>query len=306
MWESRGSRSGCAYFVLVGVLSMNGRLLTERLLATTSLAALIFAGSSQSAYAVNPCPGGTDPGGNASNSGAIACVLINDSGTTSLTNTATGVIGPPSSIRSAISIASTGTLSGGINNAGRIAGGLITSTNFAVGIGVAGLVQGEISNSGTITVNATTAGFVEAYGIDIGNDLGATVSNFGGGISNGGTISVNVRAQGIDNSVGIVENVSTFSGNIINAAGATVALSLVGTAGSVNGAGISLSSDTISGNVINAGTVSVAATAPGSANATGIFIQGGTIAGGISAAARSRRPRPVPRAAQACARRASR
>ena len=89
-----------------------------------------------------------------------------------------------------------GTLSGGIINAGRIAG--ISSGTRSYGVAVDELVQGGISNSGSIAINTTNAGFVEAYGIDVGENLGGSVTTFAGGLSNGGTISVTMNGTGID------------------------------------------------------------------------------------------------------------
>src|SRR5207302_1832888 len=114
-------------------------------------------------------------------------------------NAASGTIGPPTGQPSAIAVTSTGTLTGGIANAGRIVG--LTAGSTAIGIGIAGEVRGGISNSGTITVNAThAAGFIAAYGVDVGQNVGSTPTSFGGGLSNGGTISVTARgtsAEGI-------------------------------------------------------------------------------------------------------------
>jgi len=263
---------------------MNGRVLTERLLATTSLAALILAATGQnSAFAVVPCPGASNPGGNYSNSGAIACVFIGNSSTASVTNTASGIIGPPTSTSAAIIVGSGGTLSGAISNAGRIVGPALT-TGYAFGIAVAGEVRGGIGNSGTITVStAGGAGFVQLYGIDIGDSVGGSPTSFGGGISNGGTISLTLNGGGTDDSYGIVEEVSTFSGNIINAAGGTIALSLTGATGLVQGAGIALFGDTVAGNVVNAGVVIASGISVGqAANITGVTISGGTVTGAIT------------------------
>ncbi|HEX3974204.1 MAG TPA: autotransporter domain-containing protein [Stellaceae bacterium] len=251
---------------------MSGRILTERLLATSSLVALILAGSGQhQAFAAVPCPGATNPGGNYSNSGAIACVTISDSSTSSITNSASGTIGPPTTTSDAILVTSSGTLSGAIVNAGRILAP-VSGTNIA-GIGIAGIVQGGISNSGTITVNTTSAGFVAAYGIDLGEDIGGSPTSFGGGLSNGGTISVTVKARGIDGSAGITVSVDTFSGGFTNAAGGTVSLNLNGTTGSVNGIGLGLDAGTfIGGNVVNNGMILASGTAVGEVNISGLGV----------------------------------
>jgi fibronectin-binding autotransporter adhesin len=257
---------------------MNGRVLTERLLATTSLAALILAGTGQqNAHAVVPCTV-INPGGNYSNAGAVDCVFISNSNTTSVTNAASGAMGPPVSNTSAIGVTDTGTLTGGIFNAGRIVG--LSAGTRSIGIGVDGLVQGGISNSGTITIN-TTANFVAAYGINVGEDLPSSVTSFGGGLSNGGTISVAVHAQGIDGSAGVTLNVGTFSGSLSNGPGSTIALNLVATTGGAFGVGLGLSADTFTGgNIINSGTIVATGTASGGASIDGLRVDTSTLSGG--------------------------
>ena len=160
---------------------MSGRILTERLLATSSLAALILAASGQhSANAAIGCTATASAGTAFSNSSSIPCIAVTTSAI-SVTNTASGTIGPPNAGFAAITVTGGGTLSGGIINAGRIAG--ISSGTRSYGVAVDELVQGDISNSGSIAINTTNAGFVEAYGIDVGENLGGSVTTFAGGLT---------------------------------------------------------------------------------------------------------------------------
>ncbi len=74
---------------------MSGRILTERLLATSSLAALLLATAGlHDANAVPACSTTVAAGSAYSNSGSIPCVAVTTSAI-SVTNTASGTIGPP-------------------------------------------------------------------------------------------------------------------------------------------------------------------------------------------------------------------
>jgi uncharacterized protein with beta-barrel porin domain len=192
------------------------------------------------------------------------------------------------------------TFSGGITNAGAIAGhvGILVGGTTAAG-GKVSVFSGGIANSGSIS-----GGF---SGISVNH-----VSNFAGGISNSGVISattnvalmlsnVSTFAGGITNSgtvtsgnLGIrIEPVSTFSGGIVNAASGkvTAALSDIGifnfanfsggvtnsgTLTSTIGVGIEVNNgSTFSGGVTNNGSIS--------AKGTGINIAGiSQFAGGVT------------------------
>lgn len=246
---------------------MIGRTLTERLLATTSLAALIFAGAGEQASATTCATVGA--GASYTNSAAVTCVVVNSS-SISVTNTASGTIGPSDP---AVNVQSSGTLSGGIINAGHITG---SSTGLAVSaVSVEGLVNGGITNSGTISIAATGATFV--YGaIAIGTQFGfASASSFGGGITNSGTISVN--STGAEDAQAVLIHISTFSGNISN----NGTISTIVTNGN-EAAGIYVDNFTaFNGSIINGGTISAAATGGNEVTAYAVYLQGSTFSGNI-------------------------
>ena len=286
---------------------MNGRILAERLLATTSVAALAFAMMQvpkASASGLTIGPGASGPVSNTSTvtfvtvTGATVTGTVSNSGTVSpnsvsVINGSTinggivdsgvihgglGVDGSSlvhATSGSAINITSTGTLSGGITNVGRIVGPT-TTTHNAIGIGVDGLVQGGITNSGSIVLNTNLAGFAGVFGIDIGNALPATVTSFGGGISNAGTISVNGQGNGLF--FGIFADADTFTGDITNAAGGTIAL----TANGGGGAALDVAVGLFNGNFVNNGVVSTAVSATGIVHVSAVALGAGTMIGGVT------------------------
>ena len=117
---------------------MSGRILTERLLATTSLAALIFAAAAPDASALPACTI-VPAGGSYSNSGSVACVEVTTA-SISITNNVGATIGSPPKDEAVI-VAVGATLSGGITNSGTIID-TRRRARYAGGILVDGLVQG--------------------------------------------------------------------------------------------------------------------------------------------------------------------
>jgi outer membrane autotransporter protein len=254
---------------------MSGRILTERLLATSSLAALLLAtAGSHDAKATIGCTAAVPAGSAYTNSVSIPCIAVTASAI-SVTNTASGVIGPPTTGRTAVIVTNGGTLSGGIVNSGHIVG---LSSGSTTGIGVFGLVHGGIGNGGSIAINTSNAGSVEAYGINV--DSGG--STFAGGLSNGGTISVAMNGSSVDGD-GVFIYAQTFFGNVTNAAGANISVNATASTGSVFIAGLDISASLASGNVVNSGTISAQASSAGSyASAAGVTVYASTFLGGIT------------------------
>ncbi len=217
---------------------MSGRFLTERLLATTSLAALLLAVHTQEASATTPCTV-VPAGGSFTNTGSVGCVVVPTS-SISVTNSAGATIGPAGF--DPLVVTSSGTLTGGITNSGTILG---TGGTSVAAVSIEGYVQGGITNSGTISVASTGALF--NYGaISVGTQFGpASATSFGGGITNSGTLSVTATGGSMANVM--LVNVSTFSGNIVNSG--TVAGSATATSsGNVTFYGLNVSSGTFIGN----------------------------------------------------------
>ncbi|HEX3974209.1 MAG TPA: autotransporter outer membrane beta-barrel domain-containing protein [Stellaceae bacterium] len=253
---------------------MNGRILTERLLATTSLAALIFATGTPNANALTPCTV-VAAGASYSNSGAVTCVTAPNT-SVSITNNAGGTIGPAGS--STASVGVSGTLSGGITNAGTISGSFTSGISNAAVL-VSGLVQGGITNSGTIT--AASTGSAANYGaIAISGALQEEISFFGGGLTNGGTLS----ASAVGSTANVITiNVSTFSGGIANNGTITGSLSNTDYA---ELAGVNLNGELFTGGIVNSGAINVTTVNSGSsccgtAQAAGIVVNAATFANGI-------------------------
>jgi uncharacterized protein with beta-barrel porin domain len=221
------------------------------LLATSSVAALIVAGSGP-ARAFTACTPGTTSGytnplgtsiacilfnnlnvtGNAVNAGTIHTTTPTQNGIAVLNGTFNGAVtntGTITATANGIFISGTSTLTGGISNSGSI-----SALNFnKMGIGVTGVTNfsGGIANGGTISIQNT--------GISVTN---TTV--FTGGITNTGTISGNICAVGIR-----AQGIQSFTGGIVN--GGTI------TAGTGNGIGIEvIGLSTFTGGITNTGTIS--------------------------------------------------
>jgi uncharacterized protein with beta-barrel porin domain len=147
--------------------------------------------------------------------------------------------------------------SGGITNAGLLSAGTGILLGGAAHAGSVGIVistfAGGIANAGMIA--ATNGAGIRVGGTASGTALLA-ISTFAGGITNTGTIS-----GGGTNPVAVqLDHIGSFSGDIVNAAGASMA-------GAVNvgtGAGLVLGAARFSGNITNAGRIS--------ANTTNILI----------------------------------
>ncbi|MGC1777355.1 MAG: hypothetical protein WBB34_05360, partial [Xanthobacteraceae bacterium] len=231
---------------------------TRRLLATSSVAALLIGGGMPVALAApctnvvaapfdnpanttvqNICITGsfTAPGSNVSNEGTIS-----PSGIAFVGGTISG------------SILDTGVINGGIS---LDAASMITGNQVAISIG-GSIFTGGISNAGTLSVSASA---VVVNG----------PSTFSGGISNSGTITA--AGNGIN-----VGGAGQFTGGIVNAASGTIAATRFGVGvlvGSTGGPGV-YNVSKFNGGISNAGSIS-------SNSGTGIQINGvSTFGGGIS------------------------
>ncbi|MGA8077088.1 MAG: autotransporter domain-containing protein [Xanthobacteraceae bacterium] len=285
-----------------------GRDSALRLLASTSVAALLTGGGAPSAFASGPCtPSGysfiNQTVGAISNSGAITCIYVQNSTVSgSVTNTATGMITPsPSNVPTGITI-NNSTIGGSVSNAGTIT----ASSGIGIAINSNATVSGGIVNSGTISASVGSGisvssvaqfgsssaggGIVNSGTISAGGDAISlsNVTSFYGGISNSGTISAG--GSGI-----FVKTVSTFSGGISNSgtisAGKGILVSEVAVFGSGSAGGGIVNSGTISaggtgidvrdvtnfsGGISNSGTISAS-------GGDGLYVYGSSVfAGGIT------------------------
>jgi hypothetical protein len=152
----------------------------RRLLATSSVAALLIGGGAPHAYAVQCQVGGIAivgaSQGGVNNAAPISCIFISNSTISgSVTNSSHGAIttthGPPSGTGITIS---NSTITGTVSNAGSI-----SATSDGILITNNATIDGGIANSGTIT-SASRSGIVVG-----GKITGTTISigSFGGGIS---------------------------------------------------------------------------------------------------------------------------
>ena len=134
---------------------MSCHRLTERLLTTSSVAALILAGAMHNPahaaicaidYAASPFPNGV------SNSGAVNCIAVDPASPTTINgniaNMATGTVGPSANASGAIVV--TGNATCRRDHQFRTIIGP-TSGSVVNGISIAGSVDGGITNSGTIS-----------------------------------------------------------------------------------------------------------------------------------------------------------
>ena len=207
---------------------MNGRWVAERLLATTSLAALMLATMSGEADAQACATVGA--GGSYNSGGTVPCVTVTGAGV-SVTNQLGGSIGgsPVAPTLGAILVqAPGGSLSGGINNSGTVTGH--TGAGVSVGIGIEGNVAGGITNSGTVTAHDHAIQMFPS-------------ATFGGGISNSGTL------QATNTAVFIAAD--TFAGGIANSGTGTIF------GGGASGAAVLITSELFSGGISNAGSITM-------------------------------------------------
>ena len=169
---------------------MLGKSRSERraILSATSALALI-AGMGGNAWACSPMSGSF---AFFSNSTTLDCVNFNNATVNgNVSNTSTGVIGPPSAPAPATVTINNTTINGSLSNSGHInaSGGTPGGISVTGGSAVSG---GIINNStGTISVSASAP---NAFGIQVSQ------SSFTGGITNSGVINVN-NSSG--NAVGI-------------------------------------------------------------------------------------------------------
>ena len=215
-------------------------------------------------------------GGSFTNTGSVGCLAVTTS-SISVTNSASGTIGPAGV--TPLTVRSSGTLTGGITNSGTILSAATGGTSVAA-VGIEGYVQGGITNSGTISVAST--GALYNYGaISVGTLFGtASATSFGGGITNSGTLSV--TATGVNAADVMRVNVSTFSGDIDNT-GTITGSATASASGDVTLYGLDVTASTFAGNILNGGMIAVDATAAyGSATVYGISLSGSLFSGSLS------------------------
>jgi len=250
--DGRGIAASVAIFLGVGA-TMNGRIVTERLLATTSLVALMLATVSGEASATVCATVGN--GASYDSGGSVSCVAVTGNAI-SVTNQAGGSIGAstltPTS--GAVAVHSGAGLSGGVTNSGTITGR--TGGGVSVGVGAHGVIQGGITNASTITAG------------DKAIEIFADAPSFGGGISNSGTIQ--------SNNTGVLVASSTFAGGITNSGGTI--------AGGNSGPAVSITSNEIDGSITNAGTITqtgfgvgIRIAGSGGASFNGSIVNNGTL-----------------------------
>ncbi len=277
------------------------------LLASSSVAALLIAGSTPAAWAA--CPTSiTGAAAGCTNSTTITGINVHAAVVTGSINN-TGLIST-----NGISVNTTSTINGSIVDSGTLVGGInidatskiistptainITGSTFTGGISNAGTISasiatailltnvvtfsGNISNSGsiaaaiyginingagTLTGAISNAGTISTAGSGI---LAAFIGTFTGGINNSGTITTGHVGMGASGDL-------TFQGGITNATTGTITA----------GKGISVTQvSTFSGGISNAGKIT--------ASVDGILVDGGnSFAGGISNASTATISAPV-------------
>jgi uncharacterized protein with beta-barrel porin domain len=251
---------------------MGGHRLTERLLATSSVAALILAGAMHDParaavcaidYAAAPFANGV------SNSGAVNCIAADPASPTTINgnivNTATGTVGPSGNASGAIVVTANATLTGAIVNSGTIIGS--TSGSFGAGISIAGSIGSGITNSGTIGLHVPAV-------VDLtGDAVFLTASAFAGGVTNSGTVAASISATDSAEAFGLQLNLTTFSGDLANS-GLISAIADTSTS-SAQASAIVLSATTVAGNFVNSGMIAASATGVAASSAIGVNINDG-------------------------------
>lgn len=216
--------------------------------------------------------------------GSTAGIVVYNSSLFAGGITNSGVLSAPSGEGIAIYIHGVTTFSGGISNSGTIAalnqavvvngfaggsifsgginnGGTITAGQTAVLVGGSALnVSGGVSNSGTISAGSA--------GIDV------APPTFSGGVDNTGTV-MSTGGPGI--AVGITADVTSFSGGISNAVGATISTPRTGIAVEFV--------ENYSGGITNSGTITAGGSRAGilvavASTFAGGIVNSGTISGG--------------------------
>jgi outer membrane autotransporter protein len=277
---------------------MNRRTLTECLLATTSVAALILAASTQEASAACTFVGA---GQAFVNSGSLPCVNVSTNAV-SVTNTVSGFIGGTPTL-APIHVGAGGSLSGSIINSGVLAPK--NGDTFPLGMDIHGPVAG-ITNSGTISIVSTAATAITGVGIYVpatslgpggivnsGTIFGSILSTgstaklygaslpgatFGGGFLNTGTIAVSASASAATaTAVGILTSGGTFGGGITNSG--TIAAHATGA--TVLAYGMNLGNSAFSGGISNSGTITVTGLGTVGGSALGAEVSASTFAGNI-------------------------
>jgi hypothetical protein len=202
--------------------------------------------------------------------------LISNTGTISVTATATSYSATANGILVDANMSATGS----ILNSGTIT---VTARNIedtsdaqGYGIQVDGTLAGLIDNTGTITVRGISDAYeAEAYGIFVDNDIEAT-----GRILNSGTISATASGE-IDGDTGTAYGI-LIGGAVAGLINNTGTIDVLADAGSDSGAygyGIYVDEE-LSGSVLNSGSITVVAeSGTDTASAYGIDIYGDVAAG---------------------------
>jgi fibronectin-binding autotransporter adhesin len=226
---------------------VSSRLPLSCLLATTSVAALLFA---------VPTGAIAGPGAGQTVNGQTVATVTNAAG-----QSITSII-----IRNS-------TVTGAVTNAGTITPGrAVTALNTAAIFVAQSSVGGGVLNTGTISSNIGINGTGEfPFGIEIANTVLAKGAA-AGALVNSGTITATGRLSG----VGVFLLTNVISGDVSNTGS-------ISATGADNAFGIALSSSTLTGNVSNTGTVTSATTNLNNlgGDAFGIFVSGGTITGSV-------------------------
>jgi len=245
---------------------VNGRILAERLLATTSVAVLALVVISPEADAACTAVNG----GSFVNNSTVSCIAVTGN-SVSVTNSASGVVGPAPT---AIAVNSGVTVSGAIMNAGSITA-QPTGVN-AIGINVAGAVLGGITNSSTISAS----GIVTVTGINISSS-----ASFPGALSNSGTIAAVAANTSSALAAGLFFQNGTFSGGVTNSGTISAAATIVSGAATATGILICDCVASFGGGISNSGTISATVIATGTTGASmaavGIFAKESRFDGGI-------------------------
>ena len=269
-----------------------GRRLLHGLLATTSALAI---GAAAQAQCV------TDPTVPYTNTGTVACVTLDDTGSNlgaypagNVTNASTGAITGSASADS-LSVSIGVTITGSVVNDGAITVG--GSSNNAISV-IAGAVTGNILNAGNITGSGNG---VLVSGVEGGSGFSTVPASVGGAIDNSGAITVGGVGIFINNdgaTVGSIDNSGSITQSAGGAGSATIVVANGGTVtGNITNSGAlgagsqgSLFVEGAAGGIVNTSSGSIAANnatgvailVGGSAFSTGTLQNGITNAGNIS------------------------
>jgi outer membrane autotransporter protein len=250
------------------------RSIVSALLATTSVVAMIAAGSGPARAACTTITGASGGFSNP-NGTTIPCITLDNATVTgNVINAGALTPGGPTGIL----VINNSTINGSIVNSGTIA------ANGANGKGIrvnSPILTGGISNSGSIVANS--------FGMNVLNAV-----SFSGGMVNSGTINSGNIAMYAAVSASFAGGMLN-TGTITSAAGGMGAISVTNFAGGIANAGTILTADTtggifligvstFSGGITNTGTISAGPNAPGISIAGGSVFAGGITNSGIISA----------------------